>query len=121
MSEFNDGLSLHERLKKEQDELRVALSPLITQAEPSAPEPAPKNERCWTQVADEYAYTVQYSPKDRLFVARVAEFPSLAAHGSDMHSALAHISEVTQWVLRDMEKDGEAWPVPMCRREEVES
>ena len=39
-------------------------------------------------MVDEYQFIVEWEPADRVFVARVTEFPSLAAHGGSQEEAL---------------------------------
>lgn len=41
--------------------------------------------------SNDYSYTVGWSTEDQVFVARVAEFPSLAAHGETAEEALQEI------------------------------
>ena len=51
---------------------------------------------------DLYTYVVSYEPDDRVFVGRVREFPSLAAHGSTAVEALVEIQAVVADVLKDV-------------------
>ena len=48
---------------------------------------------------DEYTYTVAWSKEDICYVARVAEFQSLAAHGDTEEEALAEIKSVVKDVV----------------------
>jgi len=65
---------------------------------------------------DQYSYTVTWSEDDGAFVARVAEFPSLAAHGSSQQKALSEIGGVVADVLEDLAAEGELIPVPVGKR-----
>lgn len=51
---------------------------------------------------EEYLYSVAWSEEDEAFVARVAEFPSLAAHGDTQEEALGEIKKVVKFVLSDL-------------------
>jgi predicted RNase H-like HicB family nuclease len=61
---------------------------------------------------DEYTYTVSWSTDDKAYVAKVAEFESLAAHGDSEESALLEIQDVVKNVLADLEEEGEFIPLP---------
>ena len=50
-----------------------------------------------------YTYSVEYDKEDEIYVARVAEFESLAAHGDTEEEALSEIRSVVQGVLEDLE------------------
>jgi predicted HicB family RNase H-like nuclease len=67
--------------------------------------------------ADEYIYSVVWSDDDEVFVGRVVEFPSLAAHGDTMEDALKEIREVVGYVLKDLIESGETVPVPLNKRQ----
>lgn len=62
---------------------------------------------------DAYTYTVLWSEEDRAYIGRVAEFPSLAAHGSSHLAALQEILQVVGFVLEDLTEAGEAIPPPL--------
>src|SRR5262249_5290315 len=64
---------------------------------------------------EEYAYTVVWSEADHANIGRVAEFPSLAAHGPSPVEALAEIARVVGFVLEDMAESGEEIPVPLSK------
>jgi len=66
--------------------------------------------------AEEYAYTVVWSAADQAHIGRVAEFPSLAAHGASPVAALAEITTVVAWVLEDLAESGEEIPAPLSTR-----
>ena len=53
-----------------------------------------------------YLYSVGWSELDRAFVARVAEFPSLSAHGNNPEAALREIRFVVEAVIEDLEQSG---------------
>lgn len=66
--------------------------------------------------AEDYYYTVSWSEEDEAFIGRVAEFPSLAAHGDSPQEALGEILLVVKGSLEDMEESGEPIPTPFGRR-----
>jgi len=69
-----------------------------------------------THRAEHYTYTVRWSEEDSAFVGRVAEFPSLAAHGHTLEAALAEIKFVVSEVLKDLTTSGEEIPEPFGKR-----
>jgi len=66
--------------------------------------------------AEHYLYTVGWSEDDEAYVARVAEFPSLAAHGDSQEAALRSIQQVVKVVLKDMATSKEPIPQPLGKR-----
>ena len=66
--------------------------------------------------AEHYLYSVGWSEADEAFVARVAEFPSLAAHGDTQEEALSEIKTVVGFVLKDLKESGEPVPEPFGKR-----
>lgn len=66
--------------------------------------------------ADQYLYSVGWSEKDDAFVARVAEFPSLAAHGETQEEAMREIKAVVEFVLNDLKESDEPIPEPFGKR-----
>jgi len=73
-------------------------------------EPATQSQR--------YLYSVGWSEIDRAFVARVAEFPSLSAHGDSLEAALQEIRFVVEAVIEDLEQSGERIPEPIGDRKQ---
>ena len=65
---------------------------------------------------EQYLYSVGWSEEDDAFIARVAEFPSLAAHGESQEDALREIEEIVKFVLSDLKKNKEPIPEPLGRR-----
>ncbi len=65
---------------------------------------------------EQYLYSVGWSDEDNAFIARVAEFPSLAAHGDTQEVALGEIKNVVKFVISDLKKSKEAIPEPFGRR-----
>jgi len=63
--------------------------------------------------ADHYLYTVSWSEDDEAYLARVAEFPSLAAHGNTQEAALRSLQQVVKAVLKDMAVSNEPTPQPL--------
>ncbi|WP_407666970.1 type II toxin-antitoxin system HicB family antitoxin [Myxococcus guangdongensis] len=66
---------------------------------------------------NEYQYVVEWEPADRVFVARVTEFPSLAAHGDSHEEALRELRGVVEEVVADLTESGEPVPEPLCLRQ----
>ena len=66
--------------------------------------------------AEHYLYSVNWSEADAAFVARVAEFPSLAAHGDTQKEALREIKTVIGFVLNDLKESDETLPEPFGKR-----
>ena len=65
---------------------------------------------------EQYLYSVGWSEEDEAFVARVAEFPSLAAHGETQEEALREIKDVVGFVLEDLNESSEPIPEPFGKR-----
>lgn len=61
---------------------------------------------------EQYLYSVGWSDEDDAFVARVAEFSSLATHGETQEEALREIKEVVSFVLKDLVESKEPIPEP---------
>jgi predicted HicB family RNase H-like nuclease len=64
---------------------------------------------------EDYAYTVMWSQEDQVYIGRVAEFESLAAHGDTPIAALQEITDVVRYVLEDLEESGEDIPPPFSK------
>jgi predicted RNase H-like HicB family nuclease len=65
---------------------------------------------------EQYLYSVGWSDEDDAFVARVAEFPSLAAHGDTQEEAMREIKDVVGFVLKDLVESKEPVPEPFGKR-----
>ena len=65
---------------------------------------------------EQYLYSVGWSEGDDAFIARVAEFPSLAAHGDTQEKALREIKDVVKFVLSDLKENKEPVPEPLGKR-----
>lgn len=63
-----------------------------------------------------YCYTIGWSETDQAYIARVAEFPSLAAHGRTQVIALRQIRLVVAAVLEELHRSGEPIPEPYGKR-----
>lgn len=66
--------------------------------------------------ADQYLISVGWSEKDAAFVARVAEFPSLAAHGDSQEEAMREIKDLVSFVISDLFENKEPIPEPFGKR-----
>ena len=69
-----------------------------------------------TAVAEQYLYSVGWSEEDEAYIARVVEFPSLAAHGETQEAALSEIKKVVRAVLKDLAASNEPIPEPYGKR-----
>ena len=76
----------------------------------------PKPSKRRNSAAAHYLYTVGWSEDDEAYVARVAEFPSLAAHGHSQETALHSLQQVVRAVLKDMSRSKEPIPQPLGKR-----
>lgn len=65
---------------------------------------------------NKYSYTITWSAEDDAYISRVAEFPSLAAHGESYEDALSEIQFVVKEVVKDLEASGEPVPEPLSER-----
>jgi predicted RNase H-like HicB family nuclease len=65
---------------------------------------------------EQYLYSVGWSEEDATFIARVAEFPSLATHGDTQEEALKEIKDVVTFVLKDLAESKEPIPEPFGKR-----
>jgi predicted RNase H-like HicB family nuclease len=65
---------------------------------------------------EQYLYSVGWSEADAAFVARVAEFPSLAAHGATQEDAMREIKNVVEFVIQDLKENDEPIPEPVGKR-----
>jgi predicted RNase H-like HicB family nuclease len=72
-----------------------------------------KSAKRMRPAADHYLYRVGWSMDDEAYVARVAEFPSLAAHGNSQDAALRSLQQVVKTVLKDMFVSNETTPRPL--------
>lgn len=75
-----------------------------------------KNKQENAPKAEHYLYSVGWSEADESFVARVAEFSSLAAHGDTQEDALRELKSVVEFVLNDLRESGEPIPEPFGKR-----
>lgn len=67
-------------------------------------------------LVEQYLYNIGWSEEDEAFVARVAEFPSLAAHGETQEEALREIKDVVGFVIEDLTESKEPIPEPFGKR-----
>ena len=67
-----------------------------------------------SRATENYLYTVGWSEDDETYIARVAEFPSLAAHGDSQEIALRTLHHVVKAVVKDLAASNEPLPQPMA-------
>jgi predicted RNase H-like HicB family nuclease len=60
--------------------------------------------------ASQYTYEAMWSKEERVFIARVKEFPSLEAHGESRGSSIRALKSVIASVLNDLVENGEEVP-----------
>ena len=65
---------------------------------------------------DKYTYRVTWSEEDTEFVGQCAEFHSLSWLDESPELALAGIRKLIADVVQDMDKSGEAAPLPLSKR-----
>ena len=75
-----------------------------------------KNKKESPPKAEQYLYSIGWSEADKAFIARVAEFPSLAAHGETQEEAMREIRDVVEFVLSDLKESNEPIPEPFGKR-----
>ena len=66
--------------------------------------------------ANHYSYSINWSDEDSVFIGKVAEFPSLGAHGDTPEAALREIMFVVGEVVKDLARGGEEIPEPFSKR-----
>jgi predicted HicB family RNase H-like nuclease len=64
-----------------------------------------------------YEYRVAWEQEDEVYVARVAEWPSLTAHAQDPDAAMRELREVVAFAIQDCEAQGEDYPQPNSLKE----
>jgi predicted RNase H-like HicB family nuclease len=64
-----------------------------------------------------YEYRVAWEPEDEVYVARVAEWPSLSAHAQDPDAAIRELRGVVAFAIEDCEARGESYPQPNSLKE----
>ena len=67
-------------------------------------------------LVEQYLYNIGWSEEDEAFVARVTEFPSLAAHSDSQEEALQEIKNVVKFVIQDLTESNEPIPEPFGNR-----
>lgn len=66
-------------------------------------------------LATRYTYWISWSREDKLFVGRVKEWPSLAAHGVSAESARNEIIKLVAIVIADCIEGGDEYPKPLSQ------
>lgn len=79
--------------------------------------PSAETEAQIKELADKYAYQVEWSDEDGEYVATVAEMPGLSWLDPDMAKALDGIRMVTREGIEILLEDGEEPPEPFALRD----
>lgn len=66
---------------------------------------------------EHYHFSVCWSEEDEAYLARVAEFRSLSAHGDSMEEALQELQSLMRFVIDDLKASGEYIPEPLSQRD----
>ncbi len=64
-----------------------------------------------------YEYRVAWEQEDEVYVARIAEWPSLTAHAQDPDAAMRELRKVVAFAIQDCEAQGEDYPQPNSLKE----
>ncbi len=64
------------------------------------------------KIIEKYTYRVEWSEEDQIHIGRCLEFPSLAAHGKTVESALKEIEIVVGEAVAWMQEENEEIPEP---------
>ena len=62
---------------------------------------------------NQYAYRIEWSPEDDVFIARVDEFPSVTAFGNTEQEAIRELEIALEGVIEWLIEDGEPIPEPL--------
>lgn len=68
------------------------------------------------EMTEKFAYSVQWSEEDGLYIATVLEFPSLSAHGGTVEGALKGLKAIVLDSVEWMIEDEESVPIPYSLR-----
>lgn len=63
-----------------------------------------------------YAYRVEWSEEDGVYIAACLELPTVKAHGKSMERALANVKTAVRAVVKSMREDKEIPPEPFSTR-----
>lgn len=67
-------------------------------------------------LADKYAYRVEWSEDDQAHIATCLEMPTLKAHGKSMELALKNIKAAVSATIKWMKEDKEEIPEPFSTK-----
>lgn len=62
---------------------------------------------------NKYTFRTYWSDDNEYYIARCLEFPSLTADGASPEVAVKELSELVDFCVKDMKKNGEEIPVPL--------
>ena len=63
-------------------------------------------------IINKYSYHIEYDPKDKIYIGRCAEFPSLKAHGNTQEQSLKEIKIAVSGALKWMKNEKKSYPEP---------
>lgn len=75
-----------------------------------------KNKTNSLEFTKKYSYQVHWSEEDYTYLASVAEFPLLSAHGNSPEKVLKEIQFVVSEVITDLQQNKEDIPQPLSLR-----
>lgn len=67
-------------------------------------------------LADKYAYRVEWSEEDGVYIAACLELPTVMAHGATMERALSHARSAVRVAIKSLQADHEEVPEPFSTR-----
>jgi predicted RNase H-like HicB family nuclease len=62
--------------------------------------------------SNHYSISIQWDPRDNIYVASVPELPGVKTHGDTYQEATQNILEVIDMWVEDAQKHGETLPPP---------
>ncbi|MBI4405157.1 MAG: type II toxin-antitoxin system HicB family antitoxin [Deltaproteobacteria bacterium] len=65
---------------------------------------------------NKYTYRTYWSDDNGYYIARCLEFPSLTADGPTPEAAVRELSDLVDFCVNDMKKEGESIPIPFGDR-----
>lgn len=66
--------------------------------------------------SNKYTYRTYWSDENGYYIGRCLEFPSLTTDGPSPEAAVKELSELVEFCVKDMKKNGETIPIPLGDR-----